>query len=312
MISIIGKGKDARNLATMLNCKRFDKKADIFIRYGNIREGFEGIQINSIEAINNARDKLRTLMLLNDNNIRIPKYGLVFEDATNMTFFARNRYHKKGKDILIYKDDDVVPVEMLKHTKDYWIKYIPVNNEYRVHVMNDNVIQICKKIPNDNTHENDMIRNLEHGWHFAEARNWENGYTKLKEMAVATVKCLELDFGAVDIILGKDKKYYVLEVNTAPGLDNKRLELYVEYLLKLVILKSNPPNQRIRAKLILPEWFDKLVYDFGHYYNYKYNNTGRGIEFLRRFFKKTKEERHERLWNTPQTIYEEYTNNVQE
>lgn len=293
MLSIIGKGKDARNLANALDCKRFNKKANMFIRYGNVREGFEGIQINSIEAINNARDKLYTLTMLSENGIRVPEFGLEFETATK-PFFARERYHKKGKDIEIYKSEDIIDYKHLRNTKHYWIKYIPVNSEYRVHVMNDTVIQICKKIPNDDTHENDMIRNLEHGWHFAEARNWENGYNKLKEMAIASVKILGLDFGAVDIILGKDKNYYVLEVNTAPGLDNKRLDLYVENFLRLILLKQRP-NRRIRARLVLPKWFKELVIDFYDGFEFEHNleptDEEQGLEFLRRFFQHIKEDK---------------------
>jgi glutathione synthase/RimK-type ligase-like ATP-grasp enzyme len=264
MITIIGKGRDSRNLAALLNCKRFDKNADTIIRYGNIRQGFNGIVINSIESINNARDKLYTLTILSENGIKVPEFGIEFENITK-PFFARERFHKKGRDILIYKDNDVVPIETLKNTKHYWIKYIPTDREYRIHVMGDEVIQICKKIPNDNTHENDMIRNLESGWHLAEARNWQEGYNKLKEIAIASVKYLGLDFGAVDVILGKDKQYYVLEVNTAPGLDNKRLDLYVENFIKLVTLKQAPPNKRIMAKVVFPQWYIDFINRIRHY-----------------------------------------------
>ena len=64
MLTIIGKGKDARNLAKELGCHRFSTKPNISIgiRYGNVRDGFNNlICVNTTEAINNARNKLRTL-----------------------------------------------------------------------------------------------------------------------------------------------------------------------------------------------------------------------------------------------------------
>ncbi|CAN5950619.1 unnamed protein product [Sphagnum jensenii] len=48
------------------------------------------------------------------------------------------------------------------------------------------------------------------------------------EIAIAATTALGLDFGAVDIIEDKNEKLYVLEVNTAPGLEGKTVELYAE------------------------------------------------------------------------------------
>ena len=33
----------------------------------------------------------------------------------------------------------------------------------------------------------------------------------------------------MDIILGENGKFYVLEVNSAPGLEDRKLELYADY-----------------------------------------------------------------------------------
>ena len=44
-----------------------------------------------------------------------------------------------------------------------------------------------------------------------------------------TIKALKLDFGAVDIIRAKNGKLYVLEVNTAPGLEERKLQIYADY-----------------------------------------------------------------------------------
>jgi D-alanine-D-alanine ligase-like ATP-grasp enzyme len=43
-----------------------------------------------------------------------------------------------------------------------------------------------------------------------------------------------LDFGAVDLVVDRDNKEYVLEVNTAPALSPLRLQHYAEALRKVL------------------------------------------------------------------------------
>ncbi|MNV71557.1 Ribosomal protein S6--L-glutamate ligase [compost metagenome] len=49
----------------------------------------------------------------------------------------------------------------------------------------------------------------------------------IQHAAVDACEVLGLDFGAVDVALGKDGKVYVFEVNTAPGIEGTCLEAYV-------------------------------------------------------------------------------------
>ena len=51
--------------------------------------------------------------------------------------------------------------------------------------------------------------------------------------AVAAVTALELDFGAVDVVVTATGKCYVLEVNTACGLAGTTLDKYVEVFRNL-------------------------------------------------------------------------------
>jgi D-alanine-D-alanine ligase-like ATP-grasp enzyme len=57
---------------------------------------------------------------------------------------------------------------------------------------------------------------------------------ELKDIAIGSVNILGLNFGAVDVIYNeKENKYYVLEVNTAPGLSGTTLEKYVDAIIEL-------------------------------------------------------------------------------
>jgi D-alanine-D-alanine ligase-like ATP-grasp enzyme len=51
----------------------------------------------------------------------------------------------------------------------------------------------------------------------------------LRELGVAAVAAVGLDFGAVDIIWNQTQdRCYVLEINTAPGLCNTTCQKYAE------------------------------------------------------------------------------------
>jgi glutathione synthase/RimK-type ligase-like ATP-grasp enzyme len=264
-LTVVGNGEDARNIAYGLRCDRFRLNADLAIRYGNIRtvskvsgKPFHYTrELNSIQAINNARNKFKTLYILISNDIPVPNYVIATNVSENTIsegiWFGRKKFHTQGSDIVICNNHQ----EILNNcrTSDYYIKYIPIRKEYRIHVFHDKIIQACikyKETGNDGHGESeDMIRNLEHGWKFSELEQCNHN---VKDLAIKAVKVLGLDFGAVDIIKGMDGKYYVLEVNTAPGLDNKRLNAYLE-VFKSYIEELERPNVRMAAKVKYPEWF---------------------------------------------------------
>ena len=113
--------------------------------------------------------------------------------------------------------------------------YIPKKEEYRLHVHNGQVFFVQRKarnkeIPNENV--NWKIRN--HGNGFIFAHKDVDVPEPVKQAAIMAVQALGLDFGAVDIIHGVDRKWCVLEVNTACGLEGTTLEKYVEQFKQYV------------------------------------------------------------------------------
>lgn len=117
-----------------------------------------------------------------------------------------------------------------------YTKYIKKQMECRIHVFNGKVIdaQIKRKkldLP-ENTEVNTKIRNIHTGWVYC-----REGFVPAdaaKELAINAVKALELDFGAVDLLYNqREDKYYVLEVNTAPGLEGTTLNNYIKEILNV-------------------------------------------------------------------------------
>jgi D-alanine-D-alanine ligase-like ATP-grasp enzyme len=73
--------------------------------------------------------------------------------------------------------------------------------------------------------ERNYVRSYENGWIFAREDVVRN--PAAEAAAIAAVASLGLDFGAVDVIL-REGKAYVLEVNTAPGIEGATLSAYLE------------------------------------------------------------------------------------
>lgn len=132
-----------------------------------------------------------------------------------------------GRGIHIVAESDLPRVDL----RDFELitEYIPKNSEYRVHVFDGRVIDVQQKRRRNGYERKDQdqyIRNYKNGWVFC--RENVNPGDNVLDLAVQAVKCLGLDFGAVDIIINKYKGPFILEVNTAPGLTGTTLQKYVQ------------------------------------------------------------------------------------
>lgn len=110
-----------------------------------------------------------------------------------------------------------------------YVKYKSKQKEFRVHVFQGKVIDVSEK-RKSLTHGlvlNQYIRNHENGWIFC--RDAISEPLDLRPVSVAAVSVLGLDFGAVDVIWNKaEHKCYVLEVNTAPGIEGQTIIAYAK------------------------------------------------------------------------------------
>lgn len=111
-----------------------------------------------------------------------------------------------------------------------YVKYIKKQDEFRVHVINGVAVDVQQKRKRrdvENSEVDYQVRCSATGWVYC--RDAICHGEVLTDLAVEAVKALGLDFGGVDIIYNaKADKFYVLEVNTAMGLEGSTVDMYAE------------------------------------------------------------------------------------
>lgn len=122
-----------------------------------------------------------------------------------------------------------------------YVKYKKKRKEFRVHVFQGQVIDVCEKRrfrrERRPEHFDGFIRNHINGWVFA--RDNVVSPPDMAALSIGACRATGLDFGAVDIIWNeRENKSYLLEVNTAPGLEGTTLKKYTQVIYNWI--RSQP------------------------------------------------------------------------
>lgn len=109
-----------------------------------------------------------------------------------------------------------------------YTKYVPKKEEYRVHFVGGKIIDVQQKKMRDGFKDaNFKVRSHANGFVFC--RGGVAPPADVIAQAEATIAATGLDFGAIDIVYNeKQGKAYVLEVNTAPGLEGETVQKYAQ------------------------------------------------------------------------------------
>ena len=149
----------------------------------------------------------------------------------NPPFIVRNILTGHSGNGIIY----VPPEEPLPAGAPLYVQYIKKAAEYRVHIFNHNLkfnsffVQRKarrKDIPDEQV--NWKVRNHDNGFIYAnDPTNVGKVPDIVLQQAANAMRRAELNFGAVDVVYNKKHKMaFVLEINTAPGLEGQTLEYY--------------------------------------------------------------------------------------
>jgi glutathione synthase/RimK-type ligase-like ATP-grasp enzyme len=234
---------------------------DLYINWGTSTESFHGtwtpfltipIWINSPDFVTVAADKLKFFQYVEtfwptDRALQ----PLEYTDNTEVIrgwlengHDAVLRWHLRGKggagiqivsdlsqfrDVMIEGDNPLNRAAVPKLATKYFKK----KNEYRVHVMDGEVLDIQqKKHRNGVLPTNFKVRSYNMGWIFC--RDGVSIPDNIKQDCVDFVKEFGLEFGALDILHNEHyNRWAIAELNTAPGLEGTTLDKYHEGLSKL-------------------------------------------------------------------------------
>lgn len=209
---------------------RFHKvrQGDTVINWGNSADlNVTWPVLNKPAAIKLATDKKVCLDILSAALLKTPEWthhqhvAQGWSDAACVVVVRNKLTGHSGDGIVIIEKECQVPAAPL------YTKYIFKAHEYRVHVVNGAVIDTAKKIKDpDREVLNWKVRSHDNGFIFA--RNGVQPSDTRDTLAVGACLALGLDFGAVDIIEDKKGNFYVLEINTAPGLEGLTVTNYAE------------------------------------------------------------------------------------
>lgn len=223
------------------------RRSDLIINWGmRNRPAWTGWPdanlLNDFNAIIIAQDKRTSLEIMRHEGVQTPEF--THEPDIARRWLWDNNEIVLGRALL--RGSGGRGIELFNGKQDYdlfisrprfplYVKYIKKQHEYRIHVFKDEVIDIQHKRKRRETEDvNYQIRNHENGWIFARNEIVAPEAQVLQE-AVKATQALRLDFGAVDIIWNqRQQRAYVLEVNTAPGLEGQTVDKYTEAILGLL------------------------------------------------------------------------------
>jgi hypothetical protein len=226
--------------------RELNSRVDYLVRWGS-RSGVGYVPrettINTQTSLQNNADKYNAMRIMDESGINVPRYTRDRQEALDefgYPFLGRDESHARGEDIaLILQEQDARFTE-----NDFYVDYVPTEREYRMHVIGGEVVTVHEKRKRREAENHPYIRNSETGYIFMEPRETPPPNT----LAIDSVGCLGLDFGAVDVIRAEDGDFYVLEVNTAPSLDEANLRRYGERLAEMMGLEQYPGMDNVELE----------------------------------------------------------------
>lgn len=241
----------------LVGSKFVPKPDDVIINWGKSNEPWDmwGCRVFNSSNLHNVSNKLKFFQLMKDKEPTIiPKFWTSKEEVQNeyqgsYPIVCRTLLssHSGAGIVIANSFDDLVDAPL-------FVEYKKKRDEYRVHVcvepwkphldysgepMNQGeyrdypvtIIAVQRKARRLETpyeEVNWQVRNHSNGFVFV--RNNVNPPPAVLDVARRALLASGLDFGAVDVIWNEnEQKAYVLEINTAPGLEGQTVEDYASF-----------------------------------------------------------------------------------
>lgn len=201
--------------------------------------------LNRPEAIRKAVDKLKFFQAMTDARLAglLPAFTTDKTTANNWRSRANGGWTVVARTILNGHSGEGIVIRTPRSTEELpdaglYTAYIPKDEEYRLHFFRTGREEAECFYSQKKVKRADF-----EGKHNRRVRSFENGYTyqhnglqvpgKVNDSAKIVFLASGLDFGAVDVIYCRaPDRAYVLEINTAPGLEGESITRYTEEFKK--------------------------------------------------------------------------------
>jgi glutathione synthase/RimK-type ligase-like ATP-grasp enzyme len=243
--------------------------------------------LNHPDQIRANRNKFQALQLMRAaGNTPVADFYTVDEVNGHMDqlpLVARRNFHQGGKGFWLCLTADHVR-RAVNEGAQYFQKYIPIKDEFRLHIFDKKCIYAAKKVERDNMKEafieqqkekaknaaerkgmeidentlNFLLDRIskeqqEHPDHIVKSntRGWKFSKVKTPKKALVTacvnaLEALKLDFGAVDCCLDEDGNPWIIEVNTGPGLKGSSLEAWTSVFKEKIKELTKPKKTAVK------------------------------------------------------------------
>ena len=202
------------------------RASSMLINWG-CSSGTQPPHLNNYDAVEASVDKRDAFEVMGLAGVRLPLFTVGRTISASSTNDTDNIWLKRtltqghgGRGIEVVR-----PGEEWGEPAPLYVQYVPKLQEFRVHVfaVDDDPRCLSRQKLGVNGFGRDrnqqLIRNTDNGWVLGLVRDSQAAF-KAEEEAVKAVYALGLDFAAVDVIIGRDDGLaYVLEANTAPGIE---------------------------------------------------------------------------------------------
>lgn len=144
--------------------------------------------------------------------------------------FGRTLQHRAGRDIKVALEPWAVEA-LVTQGSNFFTVFQPSTHEYRVWVYRRKHLGTYEKFLRRPQNFKRFGRNYDNGFVF-ERIEGERVPQAVKALASSAIEALDMDFGAVDIITNAANNY-VLEVNSAPGVEGERRQVIQNLAAKI-------------------------------------------------------------------------------
>lgn len=231
------KDKSQNDIEIIRNDREIPQDTDLLIRWGCTSQFPAHRTLNKAESIKAVNNKAESRKILQEAGVRVPK---LYENIDDVEYpcIMRNHFHSQGKYLKFCNNLEELAaarLELKERGDTYTSEYIEKDQEFGVFIFNNRIWSVIEKVPKVEDAQEHVAWNVAQGTHKFQNVRWSEWPIEVCKEALDAVKCFNIDFCRVDLIV-KDGVPYVLELNSAHSLTSdyrhesfaKCLDWYIE------------------------------------------------------------------------------------